>query len=165
MFTLINSPWEKRTETGKKVNVRVGINSPFPPRRLDGRNPLLRQRFIARRAQLPRVTRVSSCGTARFDVEPEVVDGDAVGVDGGEEVVELGLDGFAGHAAGGAGALGWLVKMQREIWVVARGMCYLDEVLTRVHISVETGDTSGFGSFVHGNHIIIYGASLKKKWD
>ena len=36
--------------------------------------------------------------------EPEVVDGDGVGVDGGKEFVELGLDGLAGDPVGAAGA-------------------------------------------------------------
>ena len=87
-------------------NLRVGINPPFPSRRLDSRDPLLRQRLIARRAELERITRDVRLGCVfGFNVQPEVVDGDFVVVDRGEELADLGGDGFAGYTCGlGSGA-------------------------------------------------------------
>ena len=87
-------------------NLRIGINAPFPPRRLDSRDPLLRQRLIPGRAELKRITGDVRLGCVfGFNVQPEVVDGDFVVVDRGEELADLGRDGFAGYTCGlGSGA-------------------------------------------------------------
>lgn len=80
----------------------VRIDAPFPPRGFDRGDPLLGQRLVARAAELPRVAfdaRVA--GVFGFNVEPEVLDGDVVVVDGGEEFLDLRVDGLAGYA-------GWL---------------------------------------------------------
>jgi len=88
----------------RRGNPRISINPPLPAACLQRRNPLLRGRLVTGRAQLPRVTRVAARGAGGLDIEPEVVDGDGVGVDGGKEFVELGLDGLAGDPVGAAGA-------------------------------------------------------------
>lgn len=97
-------PSKTTRSTISRINIRISINPPLPAATLQRRNPLLRERFIAGRTQLPRVAGVAARGAGGLDVEPEVVDGDGVGVDGGEEFGELGLDGLAGDAVGGAGA-------------------------------------------------------------
>ena len=88
---------------------RVGIDTPRAPTPLERSNPLLSEGFIAGGTELPAVAGVAAGGRGGFDVEPEMVDDDAVGVDGSEEVVELGGDGFAGDAVGCTGAFlgGW----------------------------------------------------------
>ena len=90
----------------KFQNLRISINPPFPSRRLDSRDPLLRQRLIPRRAELERITFYTRLASIfGFDVQPEVVDGDFVVVDRGEELADLGRDGFAGYTCGlGSGA-------------------------------------------------------------
>ena len=88
------------------MNLRISINPPLPPRRLNSRHPLLRQRLIPRRAELERVTWDVRLGCVfGLDVQPEIVDGDFVVVDCGEELADLRGDGFAGYACGlGSGA-------------------------------------------------------------
>lgn len=96
-----------------KGSIRVSINPPLPARPLQRRNPLFRERLITRSTQLPRVAGVAGGRAGGLDVEPEVVYRDGVGVDGGEEFGELGLDGFAGDAVGGASACGGLGGSER----------------------------------------------------
>lgn len=90
----------------KFQNLRISINPPLPPCRLNSRDPLLRQRLIPRRAELKRITLDARLGCVfGFNVQPEVVYGDFVVVDCGEELTDLGGDGFAGYACGlGSGA-------------------------------------------------------------
>ena len=86
--------------------LRISINPPFPPCRLNSRDPLFRQRLIPRRTKLPRITLdVRLASIFGFDVQPEVVDRDFVVIDRGEELADLSGDGLAGYACGlGAGA-------------------------------------------------------------
>lgn len=105
-ITVAQTPFKgpKRRRKRKEANLRVGVNSPFPAACLQRGDPLLRERLVTGRAQLPRVARVAARGAGGLDVEPEVVDGDTVGVDGCEELVELGLNGLAGDPVGAASA-------------------------------------------------------------
>ena len=83
----------------KCQNLRISMNPPFPPYRLNSRDPLLRQRLIPRCTKLKRITLDARLASIfGFDVQPEVVAGDLVVVDCGEELADLNGDGLAGHA-------------------------------------------------------------------
>ena len=105
--------FRKNTKSVSLVVLRGGcldrpvcIDPPLSPRRFDRGDPLLCQRLVPCAAELPCVAwHVRLAGVFGLNVEPEVGDGDVVGVDGGEEFADLGRDGFAGDACGlGAGA-------------------------------------------------------------
>ena len=90
---------DRQTESG---NSPVRIDAPFAARGFYGGDPLLGQRLVAGAAELPRVAfDAGVVGVFGFNVEPEMLDGDAVVVDGGEEFADLRGDGLAGYA-------GWL---------------------------------------------------------
>ena len=151
-----SSPRLPKRPTPKEKDVRISINSPLPARSLERRHPLLRQRLISRRTELPRVARVASGGAGGFDIEPEVVHDDVVGVDGVEEFVELGLDRLAGDAVGSAGAC-----VDRGVELEGKEQGKEGGGITGVHVGVEAGDAGGFGGTVDGNHVAVYSASLE----
>jgi len=69
----------------------------------------------------------------------------------------LGLYGLAGNAVGRAGAWGLISELGGERFEGGNGG------ITGVQIGVEAGDAGGFGGFVDGYHVVVYGASLERK--
>ena len=91
--------------------IPIGIDSPLQPRGSQSRDPLLRKIKICSTAEVPSIANARS----RFYVKPEVVDNDIVCLDDCQELVDLGLRGFAGALRLGARAWDGEFELVKEL--------------------------------------------------